>query len=403
MTLSMMALNLALLLQGEPERSFWLPSRSSTASAETDWVFYLIYWISVFFFVLITALMVYFVIRYRRRPGRMKAEKSAHHSTALEVVWTIIPIGIVILMFWGGFQAFLNLTTAPGNTFDIYVTGQKWKWLFEYPNGYVAEELHVPLDQPVRLVMTSEDVIHSFYIPDFRTKKDVVPGRYTNMWFEATKTGTFRIFCAEYCGTSHSDMITQVVVHEPAEFENWLEQAASFIDTMPPADAGEYLYTKYGCNQCHSADGSANTGPTFFNSFNYDHEMKDGTSVLVDENYVRDSILNPADRVRAGYDAVMPTFQGKLKENEIRYLIAYIKSLSDKVSDEEKSLLRRVPEEGDDGESEGSEAEGAPDDGESAGVDGESAGPGGETEDSETGGAGNPETEMEEQEAVAVG
>jgi cytochrome c oxidase subunit II len=345
MTCSAFIPSLALALQQQADGSFWLPPRNSTTAAGTDWMFYLIYWISLFFFVLIVGLMVYFAIRYRRRPGRLEAEAAPHHSTILEIVWTVIPIGLVILIFWGGFTAFLNLTTPPSNSFDIYVTGQKWKWLFTYPNGYVAEELHVPLDSPVRLVMTSEDIIHSFYIPDFRVKKDVVPGRYSNLWFEATKTGEFNIFCAEYCGTGHSDMITKVIVHDPADFAKWLEQAASFVDTMPPADAGEYLFKKYGCNQCHSTDGTANTGPTFLNGFGGEHLMNDGTTVVMDENYIQESVLNPQAKIRDGFQGVMPTFQGKIKEEEIRYIIAFLKSLSDKVSQQEKDLLKQAPAE----------------------------------------------------------
>ena len=345
MNLSAIAGSLALALQETDGGSFWLPPRNSTAAAGTDWAFYLIFWISLFFFVMIVALMVYFTIRYRRRPDRKVAEHAPHHSTALEIVWTVIPIGLTVLMFWGGFKAFLNLSEPPSNTFDIYVTGQKWKWLFTYPNGYVGEELHVPLDSPVRLVMTSDDVIHSFYIPDFRVKKDVVPGRYTNLWFEATESGQFHIFCAEYCGTGHSDMITQVVVHEPADFAAWLEKAAAFVDTLPPADAGEYLYKKYGCNQCHSVDGTANTGPSFQNSYGYEHLMSDGTTVAVDENYIHESILDPQAKIRDGFQGVMPTFQGKIKESEIRQITAYLKYLSDKVSQDEKDLLKQAPPE----------------------------------------------------------
>jgi cytochrome c oxidase subunit II len=343
MTFDALTTSLALALQ-DTGGTFWLPPRNSTTAAGTDWMFYLIFWISLFFFVLIVALMVFFIIRYRRRPGRLEAEAAPHHSTALEIVWTAIPILLVIVIFWGGFKAFLNLSTPPSNAFDIYVTGQKWKWLFTYPNGFVAEELHVPVNTPVRLVMTSEDIIHSFYIPDFRVKKDVVPGRYSEVWFNATKTGEFNIFCAEYCGTGHSDMLSKVVVHEPAEFAQWLEKAASFTDTLPPADAGEYMYKKYGCNQCHTLDGSANTGPSFLNNFGYEHLMSDGSTVLVDENYVSESVLNPQAKIRDGFQGVMPTFQGKIKEEDIRYLIAFLKSLSDKVSQQEKDLLKQTPE-----------------------------------------------------------
>jgi cytochrome c oxidase subunit 2 len=193
----------------------------------------------VFFFVLIVALMVAFVVRYRRRPGREDAEDSAHHSTALELTWTLIPIAIVVFIFAWGFKVYLDLNTPPANSYEILVTGQKWKWLFTYPNGHVDENLHVPLDTPVRLVMTSEDVIHGFYIPAFRLKRDVVPGRYVKVWFRAIKPGEYQIYCTQYCGTGHSDMWAKVVVHEPGGFERWLDEASNFLKTMSPAEAGE--------------------------------------------------------------------------------------------------------------------------------------------------------------------
>lgn len=351
MNLNALAGSLALALQDSNGGSFWLPPRNSTAAAEVDWVFYLIFWISLFFFVLIVGLMIYFTIRYRRRSSRSGAERAPHHSTALEVVWTVIPIGLTVLMFWGGFKAFLNLTQPPANATTINVTAKKWSWWFDYPNGYGDSTLHVPVNTPVQLQMTSQDVIHSFYIPTFRVKKDVVPGRITSVWFEATETGQFNVFCTEYCGTGHSDMITTVTVHEPAEYAAWLEKAGSLADTMPPADAGEYLYTKYGCNQCHTTDGSASTGPSFLNSYGYEHLIAGGTTVTVNEDYIHESILDPQAKIRDGYQGVMPTFQGKIKESEIFQLIAYMKYLSDKVSPEEKELLKQDPPE--EGEAEG--------------------------------------------------
>ncbi len=345
MNLNALAGSLALALQETRGGSFWLPPRNSTAAAEIDWMFYLIFWISLFFFTLIVGLMIYFSIRYRRRASRSTAEHAPHHNVALEIVWTVIPIGLTVLMFWGGFKAFLNLSTPPANSATINVTAKKWSWWFDYPNGYGDSSLHVPVNTPVQLKMTSLDVIHSFFIPTFRVKKDVVPGRITTVWFEATETGTFNVFCTEYCGTGHSDMITSITVHEPADYAAWLEKAGSFADTLAPADAGEYLYTKYGCNQCHTIDGSASTGPSFLNSYGYEHLIAGGTPVTADEDYIHESILDPQAKIRDGFQGVMPTFQGKIKESEIFQIIAYLKFLSDKVSPAEKELLKQEPPE----------------------------------------------------------
>ncbi|UCG33705.1 MAG: cytochrome c oxidase subunit II [Phycisphaerales bacterium] len=341
----------------QQEGSFWLPIPGTSLAGEVDLLFKLILWISVFFFALIVAVMVLFVIRYRRRTG-WKAEKTATHSTALEVTWTIIPLILVIVIFYAGFKGFMALATPPVDAYKIVVEGQKWSWLFTYPNGHVDSELHVPAKRNVELVLTSLDVIHSFYIPAFRLKKDAVPGRYTRMWFNALHPGEHTVFCAEYCGTGHSDMSTKVVVHAPEDFEAWLESAdplkklsdeqyaeymkdpAAFIATNPeveglatPAMMGEQLYRKKGCVQCHSVDGAAGTGPSFLNLYGASRALADGASVEADENYIRNSILNPGGQVVAGYESVMPTYQGRLKEREITAIIAYLESLSDSAGD----------------------------------------------------------------------
>ena len=216
------------------------------------------------------------------------------------------------------------------------VEGQKWNWSFTYPNGYVDANLHVPVDRPVQLVMSSADVIHSLYVPVFRIKQDVVPGRYSKVWFEATEPGEYDLFCAEYCGTSHSDMLALVVVHPPGEFEAWLEQASNFLETMSPVDAGRKLFQVRGCMQCHSMDGSAKTGPTLLGVFGRSENMANGTTLTVDENYIRESILEPNARVVAGFEPVMPTYQGRLKDAEIMAIIEYLKA-PEGVSQEDNS------------------------------------------------------------------
>ena len=312
---------------GQLSDSFWLPSAASSVAGEVDTVFYVIYVISVVFFALIVGLMVTFVIQFRRRKG-YQAEDSPAHNTRLEVIWTVIPTLLCVVIFYLGFKSFLNMSTPPANAYEISVTGQKWQWFFGYPNGHTANELHVPVNRPVKLVMTSEDVIHSLWIPAFRVKKDVVPGRYNKIWFQAIEPGEYPLLCTEYCGTGHSDMLSRVVVHEPGGFETWLRDAGNLLDTLPPAEAGEKLYLTKGCTQCHSVDGAAGIGPTFRDMFAGSFGTRDGSTIVVDEDYVRESLLDPAASVIAGFEPVMPTYAGKLKDKEITMLIAYFKSIS---------------------------------------------------------------------------
>ena len=281
MSASLAALHIASVLSASlPEgkdSTLWMPPGVSTVAHHVDWLFNFILGISVFFFLLIVVLMVLFVIKYRRRAGQ-EAEASPSHNMALELTWTIIPLILVVVIFFFGFKGFLDMTTAPANAYEILVDGQKWNWSFTYPNGYVDSNLHVPVDRPVRLVMTSADVIHSLYVPAFRIKMDVVPGRYSKAWFEATEPGQYELFCAEYCGTSHSDMIAQVVVYPPGEFESWLDKASNFLETMTPVEAGQRLFQMRGCQQCHSVDGTAKTGPTLLGVFGHTQALTDGTS-----------------------------------------------------------------------------------------------------------------------------
>jgi cytochrome c oxidase subunit 2 len=306
--------------------SFWLPGAASTTAQGVDRVFALIYGIALVFFLLIVALMVVFVVRYRRRAGR-EAGEGPSHNTLLELAWTIVPLALVVVIFWQGFKAFLDLATPPANAYEVLVNGQKWKWTFTYPNGYVDDRLHVPVDTPVRLVLSSEDVIHSFFVPSFRMKMDAVPGRYTKTWFRATTPGQYDVFCAEYCGTSHSDMRTTVVVHPAGEFEKWLEDASNLLAKLPPAEAGARLYATRGCAQCHSVDGRSGTGPTFQGLFGHPVPLREGGSVIADENYLRESIVAPEAKVAAGYQPVMPTYKGRLKDGEITAIIEYLKTL----------------------------------------------------------------------------
>ncbi|OPZ09073.1 MAG: Cytochrome c oxidase subunit 2 precursor [candidate division BRC1 bacterium ADurb.BinA364] len=310
--------------------TFWMPERASSYAGEVDWLFYFIYWVSVFFFCLIAALMTVFLLRYRKPPGA-RAESQAEHNTVLEIVWSVIPLIIVIVIFLGGFKGYLTMAVLPDSSasLEILVNGQKWQWTFQYPNGYVDKDLHAPVDRPVRLVLSSSDVIHSLYIPAFRLKKDAVPGRYNKAWFRATRPGEYNLYCAEYCGTAHSAMIAQAIIHPRGGYEAWLEDASNFLERMSPADAGRKLYNERGCSQCHSTDGRSGTGPSFLGIYEKEALFSDGTRAMVDENYIRESIMEPMAKIVAGYQGVMPSYQGRLKDAEITALIAYIKTLKE--------------------------------------------------------------------------
>lgn len=342
------------------QTSFWMPEEASTYAKDVDWVFGFVYWISAAFFVLIAGLMFYFVIRYRRRSPGAPAVSNITHNTALEITWTILPTILLVFMFWWGFQAFMEERNPPADTYDINVTAQKWSWSFQYPNGLDTDELHCWVGQPTKLVMRSKDVIHSMFIPAFRAKRDVVPGRYSFIWFEATKPGEYPLFCAEYCGTGHSDMHTVVVVHANRdEYEQWLNTAdpikglsdeqfteyqqdpekfiAKYQDDpeigklvaklQTPAMMGAKIYRKKGCNQCHSIDGIAGTGPTWKGLWKHEVAFADGSRALADENYIRSAIVDPGRQVVAGFQNVMPKMA--VSDREIDLLIAYIRSLSE--------------------------------------------------------------------------
>lgn len=308
------------------EDSFWLPPAGSTLAPAVDDLFHFLLTVSAFFFVLIVTLMVVFVCRYRRRPGVGPAA-SPSHNTLLEIVWTSIPVLIVIYVFYAGFTGFMELRTSPREAREIRVVARQFQWIFQYPTGHVDEQLHIPVDEPVRLVMRSDDVIHGFYVPDFRAQMDVVPGRYTTVWFRAREPGEHDLLCTQYCGTGHSNMFTKVVVHPPGEYEKWLAGAGNEYKNMPPVEAGKLLYARKGCAQCHSVDGKAGTGPSFKGIYGERVLLIGGESLVVDENYLRESIVDPQAKIVQGYQPVMQTYRGILSDDEITNIIEYIKSL----------------------------------------------------------------------------
>ena len=313
--------------------NFWMPKAVNLTADDSDLMYYAVLGLSIFFFVGIAGAVVYLVVKYRHRPGH-KPEPSPAHNDALEITWTVIPTIICVFLFYYGWNTYVHVVTPPTKAVEINVLAWRWNWQFTHSNGVQDSDLHVPVNTPVRLVMTSKDVIHSFYAPVMRVKQDILPRRYTYAWFFPTKPGTYRLTCAEYCGTNHSQMgITEsgrravVVVHEPGGYERYLSDKAAMSMNMNPVDLGKMLYEKKGCNACHTIDGSQRVGPSWKATFGTDVPLTDGTTVKMDENYIRESILYPQAKSRPGFPPSMPSFEGQLKEKELEGLIAYIKSL----------------------------------------------------------------------------
>jgi cytochrome c oxidase subunit 2 len=299
------------------------PESASSLSDRVDALYLFLIGISGFFATLICALIVVFSFKYRRRPDRPRGT-AIEGSLALELAWTIIPLGITLVIFTWGAKLFFAAAIPPADTTDVYVVGKQWMWKIQHPQGQrEINELHVPLGQAIRLTMTSEDVIHSFYVPAFRMKQDVLPGRYSRAWFRATKTGVFHLFCAEYCGTKHSQMIGSVHVLEPQEYERWLSGS---IAGEPPAEAGRRLFETLRCDTCHK-DAPDARGPSLHGVFGTQVALEDGGTALVNEEYLRESILRPMQRVTKGYQPVMPSYEGQIGEEEVLQLLAYLKTL----------------------------------------------------------------------------
>jgi cytochrome c oxidase subunit 2 len=333
----------------DEDGNFWMPKAVNLEADSTDQMFYAVWALSAFFFLAITAAVVYLVIKYRHRPGH-KAQPSASHNDALEITWTIIPTIISVFLFYYGWRTYVKVVTPPTHAIEINVIASKWEWKFIHSNGAEDSNLHVPVGVPVRLVMTSTDVLHAFYAPVMRVKQDVIPRRYTYAWFKATKPGTYRLTCAEYCGTNHSQMACKefdkesgaclqravVVVHRENEIRNgavdkgyaqYLADNKDLNDpNQEPAQLGAKVYAAQ-CVSCHTTDGTPRIGPTFKGNFGTPRKMSDGSEVVMDENYIRESLMTPNAKVRAGFPASMTPFEGKLKEKEITGLIEYIKSL----------------------------------------------------------------------------
>jgi cytochrome c oxidase subunit 2 len=303
--------------------NFFFPDAASTIAGEMDALYFFLIAISVFFSVLIGALVFVFAVRYKRKNEEQRAV-AFHGSLPLELTWTLIPLGIVVVIFLWSADVYFKVHRVPKDAMQVNVVGKRWMWKIQHMTGQrEINELHVPVGVPVKLTLTSEDVIHSFFIPAFRVKKDAVPGRYNTIWFEATKTGRFHLFCAEYCGTKHSGMIGSVVVMEPAHFQAWLSGGGPGVS---PVAAGEKLFSELACVTCHRADTGAR-GPNLEGLFGRPVRLVGGDSVTADEGYLRESIVTPTAKVVEGYQPIMPTFQGIVSEEGLMQLVAYIQSL----------------------------------------------------------------------------
>jgi cytochrome c oxidase subunit 2 len=300
-----------------------LPDRAASFAGEVDALFFFILTVTGLFAIGIWIALLFFAVRYRRRSDADRP-KEIYGSLALELTWTLIPLGLMAIMFAWGAKVYFELNRPPDDAMTVSVVGKRWMWKMQQPTGQrEVNELHVPRGRAVRLIITSEDTIHSFFVPAFRIKKDAVPGRYSIAWFRATKVGTYHLFCAEYCGTGHSTMTGRVVVMEPEDYQTWLAGGPA---PESPAALGEKLFTELNCITCHRPD-SAGRGPVLNGVFGREVELKGGGTVVADEAYVRESIVNPAARIVAGYQPVMPTFQGLASEEQLIALVAYIKSL----------------------------------------------------------------------------
>lgn len=305
-----------------------MPPGSSTIAGDVDALIYFLFYASMVFFAIVVFGIVFFSMRFRHKKATgQSTTANISHSTKLEILWSVIPAILVIIVFFWGFNVYLKMHVVPKDAMEIKVTGQKWFWSFDYPEGInTVNELVVPAGTPVKLLLSSKDVIHSFFVPDFRIKMDALPNRYTITWFEAPQPGTHNLFCAEFCGDKHSDMIGKVKVLSEREYKEWLTTGTA-ADNIPPEQYGEKLFTSRACFTCHNIDGKAMVGPPLNNIFGKAAALASGKQVVIDENYIRESVLEPQAAIVAGFQPVMPTYQGILKEKDISALIAYIKSL----------------------------------------------------------------------------
>ena len=298
------------------------PEQASTQAVQVDSLLFFLLGVSGFFATVIALFMLYFAIKYRRRSDEDRPAAIAG-SLTLELAWTIIPLAIALYIFVWGAQIYFSWGRPPNDCLEVYVVAKQWMWKFQHLHGQrEINQLHVPVNQPVKLTMISQDVIHSFFVPAFRTHQDVLPERYTTVWFQATKPGTYHLFCSQYCGTDHAKMVGQVIVMEKEAFRNWLDSGAD--GSM--ATEGRKLFQKLQCVTCHSADARAR-GPVLENLHGAIVHLSDGGTVRAEDAYLRESILYPDAKIVAGFQPIMPSYKGQVDEEEIVQLLAFIKAL----------------------------------------------------------------------------
>ena len=310
-----------------------IPEQASTMALSVDTLTIFLLIVTAFFSLLIAGLIVFFAVKYRPSNKTVNREGAPDSHLLLEIIWTGIPLAIVIVIFFWGTGVFYQLRTMPADAVQMHVIGKQWMWKIQHPEGQrEINALHIPVNKAIQLTMISEDVIHDFSIPAFRVKQDVLPGRYTKLWFQATKVGRYHIFCDQYCGTLHASMIGEVVVMEPKDYAAWISKGAFPTESgassaqPTPASAGEELFTKMGCSSCHIGTGEGRA-PSLVGLYGKKVVLSNKQTVTADDEYLRESILKPAAKVVAGYEPIMPLFQGQLTEENVLELIQYIKSL----------------------------------------------------------------------------
>ncbi len=317
------------LARGVLAASGYFPAPASSVARDVDGVFGYLFWVSLFFLVLILGLTAVFTVRYRRRAGRLEADAVASHDTRLEIVWTAIPLALLMILFGLSTRTWLRMVRGEGAgpaPLEVRVTARRWSWWFDHPGGRGAPELHLVAGRPAELVLSSVDVIHSLYVPEFRLKQDAVPGRYTRMEFTPTLPGTYSVLCAEYCGTDHSRMSARLVVHpDQASYDAWVREGQAQVASL--SERGKTVFAQRGCAGCHSVDGTRRVGPSLRGIWKKKERLSDGSEALVDDEYLRESLVKPAAKIVAGFPNVMPPVV--LDERDLAALAAYLQSLTE--------------------------------------------------------------------------
>jgi cytochrome c oxidase subunit 2 len=316
------------------------PPQASNFAAEHDLLFYVLTTLTLLFTLIVGGAVIFFAVRYRAG-NKVDRSRPMYENLRLELTWTILPLIMGLIFFFFSARLFVKMKTPPKDAYEIFVIGKQWMWHAQHSGGVRENNtLHVPVGRPVKVTMISQDVIHAFYVPAFRVQMHVVPGRYTQLWFTPTKAGEYHLFCNMYCGTQHSEMGGKVVAMEPKDFANWLSNGGQSVAPMTMAQAGEKVYNRVACNNCHGAENNLRA-PTLYGILGRKRTFSDGTSVVADESYLRESILRPHNRLTAGYDRSMPVYDTQLSEEEVLQLIAYIRELGTQRTPSVAGLVNR--------------------------------------------------------------